>query len=562
MKRKILLIACNARFTHSNPALYALRTSLNGFSCNTDIREFSIQDKALDILLQLQLAAPQVIAFSVYIWNSILIKELLPDIKKVLPGVCIILGGPEVSYNASEWLLAHPEIDYIVSGEGETAFRFLAENNFSLPEKIISLLNPPFANLPFPYQLTDAALLKHKYLYYEASRGCPFECSYCLSSRLDQPLQYRTLEQVKQEIRQLWEFEPFLIKFIDRSFNVNSAWARSIWEFLIAESPAIKYHFEIHPAFLEAEDFALLTKAPADLFQFEIGIQTIHTTTLAEIGRTGNWEQIKLPLQKLREIDNIHQHYDAIAGLPGEDMPMLAATVNELLKMQPHHLQLGFLKVLPGTKMRENAAEYGMQYQSIPPYGILGSKQISFSELAQCTAVEDVLELFINSGHFISLVEDVFQVTQDMAFENLLAFAEFADKNNLSLQSRQWLKKAQTLQAFYTAVYPHLQSELDEKMVWEWCRFPSTLAFPDFLPPTVLQIAKQSLAPTFKQLPSDHPFWQKYHLQPDDLRRAIFFQPLTARNQNELLAGHDFALWLKEQGKTRLLLFDIQDIGL
>ncbi len=579
MKKKIMLLAFNARFTHSNLAIYALRTSLLNFSHDIDMREFTIHDDLLLILLQIVESNPDVIGISVYIWNSMQLKLLLPEIKKVIPHTKIILGGPEVSYNAEHWLDQFPMIDYIVCGAGETAFRRLAESDFSYSDRILRISNPDFLTLPFPYMSSDKELLKHKYVYYEASRGCPFHCSYCLSSREDQDLQYRDIETIKSELRQLWAFEPFIIKFIDRSFNVNQSFARQIWQFLKEESPDIMYHFEIHPLYLDEEDFNILGSVPQERFQFEIGIQSIHSQTIREIGRQGEWEMIEPKLRKLKEIRQIHQHYDAIVGLPFETKDKLGETINELLILEPDHLQLGFLKILPGTDMAKKTDEYGIEYLSDPPYRVLSTKWMSFAEIQSCENVEIVLNSYINSGHFPSVVRDCFELRKGNGFNKLDEFASYIITTGKDIKTKDWLKKAKIVQSFYQfneqqrtllrtlsaeqldepcdiALIPS-SSELDELLLWDWILFPSNLQYPDFLPIHLLNEAKQESLAYLRSLPVDHYFWKSNDICLDDTRRAYFFKAKLIQTRKKCLYGKEYAMILKRQGKVQVTVFDI-----
>jgi radical SAM superfamily enzyme YgiQ (UPF0313 family) len=557
MNNKIMLIAFNARYTHSNLALYNLRTSLLASNYEVEIHEFTIHDDLFQVLQKLADASPGVIGISVYIWNTLYVKLLLLEIKKVIPDVKIILGGPEVSYNAEQWLDEFPMIDYIVCGAGETAIRRLAECNFEYADKIVSIPNPDFSTIPFPYLPSDKELLKHKYVYYEASRGCPFQCSYCLSSRDDQELKFRDIETIKSELRQLWEFEPFIIKFIDRSFNVNQLCARQIWQFLINESPDIMYHFEIHPLYLEEEDFDILKYVVQGRFQFEIGIQSIHPETIKEIGRTGEWEKIKPKLERLRQFKQIHQHYDAIVGLPYETKEKLGETVSELLTLKPDHLQLGFLKILPGTAMSEKTTEYEMQYQSNPPYRVLSTKWMSFSEIQSCEHIETILNAYVNSGHFKYIVDECFEVESGKAFERLEDFVFFILVNNEDLRTKDWLKKAKTLRSYCLKAYPQKIEYFDELLLWDWCVFPSNLAYPEFLPIHLLNAAKQESLVFLRNLPADHLFWKDNDLKLDDIKRAHFYKATSLKVQEQCLAGKTHAMIFKQQGHVKTIYYNI-----
>ena len=411
--KKILLAALNARYSHSNPALLYLRRAAEGLPFDVQIAEFSI-NKDVDSLADYLIAErPSVIGLSVYIWNSLYVKQLIPIINKHLPECIIILGGPDVSFSAHEWLREFPYINYIITGPGEAAFRLLLEQNLEYHEKIISGQNPHFSEIPFPYIEADFTRLANRYIYYESTRGCPFACSFCLSSRRDTRLEYRKINDVQTELNFLVQSKPRYIKFVDRTFNANKKHSQSIWQHIIDNYSQTEtcFHFEIFPQLLDDEDFLILKKARAGLLQFEAGIQSIHESTLEAVNRKSTWIETKNVLLRLLHETNIHLHVDLIAGLPFENLTAFAESFNEVYGLHAHHFQPGFLKVLPGTEIRERKDEFGLLFDEQPPYAILSNKWLSVTEIELIHNMEHALNALYNSFAFnttLEVLEEVF----------------------------------------------------------------------------------------------------------------------------------------------------------
>lgn len=478
--KKILFLGINARYTHSNLAIRYLRNVIRDLHYKTEILEFSINRQGLELLPEIYKRKPAVLAISVYIWNSEFIRNLLPDIKAILPHCKLVLGGPEVSFNAQTWLEKFPEIDYIVCGHGEMGFRLLAETDFLYQQRIITKLNPKFEQIPFPYLKEDFGDLKHKYVYYESSRGCCFNCSYCLSSRSDQKLEFRKIEQVKSELKWLLERKPKIIKFIDRTFNIKADFSRAIWEFLIEQKTDTKFHFEIHPGILNTEDFKLLEKCPENRFQFEIGIQSTNRQTLQAIHREQNWIKVKSNVLKLKELANNHLHVDLIAGLPFENLQSLIKSFNDIISLQADHFQLGFLKILPGTEMQEKASEYEIIYQQQPPYQILKTKWLSTEDLFELVLIEKLVNSFYNSEHFKTTSSFLISKYQNpfILFKNLLSFFR---KQNCDLQKRDWQSTAECLLNFVQENSPDSIELITDCLRWDWCQIATGHFYPSFI---------------------------------------------------------------------------------
>lgn len=445
----ILLAAINARFTHASPVLRYLRNAIeavaeDGAAQEIMLREYHIGQNRLEIVRDMVLAAPDALLLSVYIWNSELVSAILPDLRALLPSCRLIVGGPEVAYSPEAWLSRHPELDLVVSGEGESAVATLARAGFSTeayPDR--HMISPPvdFTKVPMPYRVEDFKVLEHRYLYYESSRGCPFACSYCLSSRSDHGLRFKPASLVKAELDEIVGTKPMLVKFVDRTFNADKLRAREIWAYLIEVhgGSGSRFHFEVHPALLGDEDFALLATVPEGLFQFELGVQSIHEHTRAAIHRSGDWLQEKLAIQRLIALESVHTHLDMIVGLPLEGMAEVGASFEELSGLGSGHFQIGFLKGLPGTEMRERAGEYGMVFQTSPPYTILESSTLSARDLAVLARLEELYDNIGNTGKYRAEMARAESIHGNR-FVSYLALSAFCLETGFDIRTRNEVK--------------------------------------------------------------------------------------------------------------------------
>lgn len=419
------------------------------------------------MLEEIFLEKPDIVAISVYIWNVDAVGKLICDLKKILPQIKIILGGPEVSFNAQKWLDNFFEIDYIISGAGEAGLKYLVENNFNLTNKIVCIPNPHFSEIPFPYIERDFEVLKHKYIYYESSRGCPFKCSYCLSSRIDQRLQYKPLVKVKKELSFLMKQSCDVVKFVDRTFNADRKFAREVWRFLIKNYDEKKrYHFEIHPALLEEEDFQILASSPKDYFQFEMGVQSTNVLTLKSINRHEKWLDIKKNIARLIALRKSHIHLDLITGLPYEDMRCLENSFNDIYGMKSDLFQLGFLKVLPGTEMEERKEEYGIVYSASAPYQILANKWLSFKEFSLLHRLEGVMESYYNSGKFKFAIASL-EKLYNSPFRMFMEITVFKDENGIG-ELKDWEKNATVLLDFIAKKFEKQREYFIDCLSYDW----------------------------------------------------------------------------------------------
>lgn len=410
---KFLLAGINAKYIHSNPAIRSLKASAGEENYKyIDLAEYTINQRTEDILADLYRRKPDIIGFSCYIWNIETVKELVAELPKLLPDTEVWLGGPEVSFDGEELLAEYPGVRGIMAGEGEETFcellkyyRGILRTGLSGIRGLIlregqtaerELLS--MDKLPFLYE--DLEELENRIIYYESSRGCPYRCSYCLSS-IDKAVRLRSMDKVKQELQFFLDGKAPQVKFIDRTFNCSHSHAMEIWRYLREHDNGItNFHFEIAADILTDGEIMLLQSLRPGQVQLEIGVQTTNEETLREIRRPADNRHIAKVVQRLRESKNIHIHLDLIAGLPCEGYERFAVSFNEVYAMGPHQLQLGFLKVLKGSPMAQRADEYGIVYRDKPPYEVLYTKWLSYEELLKLKRIEEMVELYYNSGQF------------------------------------------------------------------------------------------------------------------------------------------------------------------
>lgn len=413
---KIILAACNAKYIHSNLAVYNLKAYADVFGDSIEIREYTINQEKDFILGDLYKSNADVICFSAYIWNISFIRELLMDLVKILPDVHFWLGGPEVSYDADNFLQENPHVAGIMVGEGEETFRELAEfyvNGSGSLEKIRGIAyrageqvfhngwreTMDLSKIPFIYGNLEQ--FTNRIIYYESSRGCPFSCSYCLSS-IDKKLRFRSLNLVLPEIQFFLDHQVPQVKFVDRTFNCKHSHAMAIWSYIKEHDNGItNFHFEISADLLREEELELIRTMRPGLIQLEIGVQSTNARTIKAIHRTMDFEELAEIVKKINGFENIHQHLDLIAGLPYEDYESFRKSYNEVYALRPEQLQLGFLKVLKGSYMYEKAKEYGIVYKSREPYEVLKTNWLTYQDILKLKKLESMTEVYYNSGQFV-----------------------------------------------------------------------------------------------------------------------------------------------------------------
>lgn len=409
---KLVLVAINAKYIHSNLAVRYLQAFTQDLPGPCAILEFSLDDQPEKMLPEILACQPDVVGFSTYLWNFEIVRRLSTLLKIIRPTIEILYGGPEVSYDSSI-LLGELSGDYLISGEGEQSFRQFVEYKLGrlTVEQVAGLTykvneeirgNPPppqleIETLAFPYQ--DFSDLDDKIIYYEASRGCPFSCAYCLSATFA-GVRHLPLARVKSELAKLLKRKVRLIKFVDRTFNAQPSFARSVWEFLIKETTETTFHFEICADLLRAEDFELLKTAPAGRLQFEVGVQSTNPEVLKQINRPANFAQLRKNVLKLGALKNVKQHLDLIAGLPGENADSFKQSFNDVHGCQPEEIQLGFLKLLPGSSLRRDAEKSGLKYSPYSPYEVLRTPELSYEELRILKNIAFLVDKYHNSQKF------------------------------------------------------------------------------------------------------------------------------------------------------------------
>ena len=417
---KFLLTAINAKFIHSNPAIYSLRACVGEkLQPYVELAEFTINESLESILEGIWKRQPEVIGFSCYIWNWKLIREILTELPKVLPDTEIWLGGPEVTYDGPELLAEFPQVTGIMVGEGEVTFREVLEQYLRETETAGKSVEERFGQIPglclasgytAARDLTDLTTLPFLYenmepftnriIYYETSRGCPYRCSYCLSS-IDKKVRLRDISVVKRELQFFLDQNVKQVKFIDRTFNCDHKHAMEIWQYIYEHDNGVtNFHFEISADILREEEIALLNRFRPGLAQLEIGVQSTNPETIRAIHRAMDVERLEKIVAAIHRGQNIHQHLDLIAGLPYEDYESFGRSFDRVYGMQPEQLQLGFLKVLKGSDMHDNAEKYGIRYLEQPPYEVLYTNWISYGEIRRLKRIEEMVELYYNSGQF------------------------------------------------------------------------------------------------------------------------------------------------------------------
>lgn len=440
---KIFLTAINAKYIHSNLAVYSLRAYAKVFQEQIEIGEYTINNRVDYILEQIYKAKPDVLCFSCYIWNIGYVEELITEYHKLCPEVPIWVGGPEVSYEVETFLEEHPQVTGVMIGEGERTFQQLCEyyvnQNGTLKELngiaykdsvsgevIFTQPQEPMNMSDIPFCYDHIENFENRIIYYESSRGCPFNCSYCLSS-IDKKLRFRDTELVKKELAFFIEKKVPQVKFVDRTFNCKHDHAMEIWRFVKEHDNGItNFHFEISADLLNEEELALIHDMRPGLIQLEIGVQSTNEPTIREIHRTMKLELLKDIVRKIQSGGNIHEHLDLIAGLPYEDYAAFAKSFDEIYELKPNQLQLGFLKVLKGSYMYGHAAEYEIVYHEKTPFEVMKTKWLSFDDVLKIKQVEEMLEVYYNSGQFeiaMKVLEPLFD-SAFMMFQELGAFYE------------------------------------------------------------------------------------------------------------------------------------------
>lgn len=462
---KVILTTLNAKYIHTSLAIRLLK-AYSGHEFDIDLVEYTIKDPVMNIVSDLYQRNPDVIGFSCYIWNMEETLKLVDLLKKVLPDTFIVLGGPEVSYDTEYWMKRCPNIDAIVMGDGEETFHHLLQElsgerklhfvfgaAYRKGDEVIVNPGRPKSDLntlPSPHRFPeDLPNLSKRIIYFETSRGCPFSCQFCLSS-IEVGVRYYDIERVKSDIMYLIDHGAKVIKFLDRTFNINRSYAMEMFQFLIDNHRGCVFQFEITADIMRPEvlDF-LAENAPPGIFRFEIGVQSTNDPTNLLVKRRQNFTKLTRTVTKIKESGKIDQHLDLIAGLPEEDYATFRKTFNDVFEMRPEELQLGFLKMLRGTGLRMDADKYGYTFMDHAPYEILSNDVLPFRDVIRLKRLEDVLEKYWNDHRMDHTIE--YLITQEYA-SPFDFFQEFGDY----WEERGWQRIGHQLEDLFSRLYEFL----------------------------------------------------------------------------------------------------------
>ncbi|HAT4282674.1 TPA: DUF4080 domain-containing protein [Clostridium perfringens] len=522
---KILLTAINSKYIHSNLAVRYLKAFTKDLDFQGDIKEFSINDRVENILEGIIEEKPDVVAFSCYIWNMEFVNRLAELIKLVDPKIEILYGGPEVSYEGKEFLENH-EGEYVIVGEGEKTFREfvlykLGEGkiedikglNYKRDGKVFENPKRPemdMNELVFPYTYEED--INNKIVYYEASRGCPFKCKYCLSSVMH-GVRFLDVERVKKELKYFMERGLKLVKFVDRTFNCNREYTVELLKYLSEQDTETRFHFEVAADLLTEEQIEILNNAPKGRFQLEVGVQTTNNEVLHNINRYITYENIKEKVLKVAAGKNVMQHLDLIAGLPGEDLESFKKSFNDVHAIRPDEIQLGFLKLLKGSSMREEAEKWGIVYSPYAPYEIIRSKDISYEELLLLKKVEAMVDKYYNSCKFNNVIKfflNIYEKPFDFYYDLAMFFEE---KGNFkrSIGNVEYYKIL--LDFYLEKIGGEDEGLFKEVLKFDYLCFNKKRWLPDFLLRTITKEDEQSIKDSFdRQMPFKKAHIEKFEI--------------------------------------------------
>ena len=465
---KILLAACNAKYIHSNLAVYDLKAYSSDYDKEVFLREYTINQPKDEILKDIYGSGADVVCFSCYIWNISFVRELIRDLAKILPETAFWAGGPEVSYDAEKILTEMPEMTGVLVGEGEKTFHDLLEYYIDGKGSLGEIRGIAYrdgeeirhngwrelmnlSEIPFVYQHLEE--FENRIIYYESSRGCPFSCSYCLSS-IDKKLRFRDLELVKKELQFFLDHKVPQVKFVDRTFNCKHEHAMAIWKYILEHDNGVtNFHFEVSADLLRDEEMDLMAKMRPGLIQLEIGVQSTNPETIRAIHRHMDLDKLEKCVDRVHSFRNIHQHLDLIAGLPYEDYDTFHRSFNDVYQMKPDQLQLGFLKVLKGSLMKEEAEKYGIVHKEKEPYEVLSTQWLPYGDVLKLKAVESMVEVYYNSGQFQHTLEYLVPLAKD-AFTFYESLGAFYEKKGYSEISHSRMRR-------YEILLEYLQEETD-----------------------------------------------------------------------------------------------------
>ena len=585
---KILLVAINAKYIHANPAVRSLAACAGKYRDCVEIAEFTINELRDEILGEIYRRRPDVAAFSCYIWNREMVVPLLRDLHILRPELPLWAGGPEVSYDTAEFLRECPEVTGVMRGEGEKTFAELARIYAETEPRAAGDISPddlrkkreaalaglcgitwrgtdgeirenaPAAPMnldEIPFFYADGGDYENRIIYYESSRGCPFSCSYCLSS-VEQGVRFRSLSLVLPELKFFLDRKVPQVKFVDRTFNCRHDHALAIWRYIAEHDNGVtNFHFEIGADLLNEEELELLSSLRPGLVQLEIGVQSVNPRTISEVSRTMDLSVLSDRVRRIHRSHNIHQHLDLIAGLPLEDMESFRKSFNAVYALEPEELQLGFLKALRGSSLRKKAPSYGIRYRKEAPYEVLMSRWMSFDNLLHLKEIEEMLEIYYNSFQFTRTVQRLVRAFPDAFtfYEQLAAFWNMANPAGRS-PSRQ--ERFSLLRAFARESDPGSAKLYDELLLFDLYARENAKSRPDWAPGREDQ--KDVLRDFYRREEEKREFLPDYRgfdaKQLARMTHAEFFSPEAVAE----IGGRLFTERIPElvPGKKILVLFD------
>jgi len=540
----ILLTTLNAKYIHSCLALRTLQAYCRDDYPDIDILEYTINDPLEQIVAGLIELKPDIMCFSCYIWNIRKILDVIDTVKKVLPDCIIVLGGPEVTYDAVELMRGNLLIDFIVTGEGERTFKELLNcltKNRACDQvkglvwrndgQVIYNGNRPVMDLdeiPFVYENGFNDLI-NKIVYYETSRGCPFNCQYCLSSTTGK-VRFLSMDRVKKELAFFIHSGVKQVKLVDRTFNCNPTRAKEIFRYLIELGGKTNFHFEMAGDLIDDEMLNIISQAPVGLFQFEIGIQSIKKATLEAIKRKTDLKKTYKAVTSIIKMNNIHVHLDLIAGLPEEDMSSMICSINKVINLSPHRLQLGFLKLLKGSGIRLSAEKYKYRYTSYPPYEVLSNHVLSFAELTKLKHIEELIEIYYNSHRFDRAIGYLIRQTKGDAFIIFDEMAAYWKRNGYFLVSHSNISLYEHLLCFANTLSYVNVNLFKQLLLFDYVQQSKPGCYPKGLEPILDENTKQKCHDFIRKeenLKRVLPEWKNY--KPGQILRKVHIEAFDYR---------------------------------
>jgi len=510
---KILLTTLNSKYIHSNLAIRYLKSYCRSEYPDITVREFTINDNMDLIVAEIYKEKADFIGFSCYIWNIGETLQIANTLKQVLPGCKIALGGPEVSFDALQILNQNLAVDFIIRGEGEETFKELLNAlhrggqlsdikglsyraNGQVYENEERPLIENLDDIPFAYDEGFDGL-DNKIIYYETSRGCPFNCQYCLSSTIT-GVRFLSMERIRKDLEVFIRNRIPQVKLVDRTFNCHPKRAREIFKMILEMGGETNFHFEMAGDLIDEETLEILSKAPPGLFQFEIGVQSTNQSTLRAIDRRNDFDKLVRNVKAIRSFENIHLHLDLIAGLPNEDYRSFHRSFNDVFSLKPHRLQLGFLKLLKGSGLRLQADQYGYVYRTYPPYEVLKSHDISYEELLMLKGIEDLLEKYYNTHRFEYTLRYLISLWGDDAFAFFEDFAAYWEGKDLFQLSHNQLRMYEILLEYGESLRDVDKRILVELLRFDYCLYEKPVRYPKGMEPVRTASQNEAIHEFFK----------------------------------------------------------------